>query len=158
MYIKKVRKKNHGSDVVYEYLHLVENVRTENGPRQRLILNLGNLDVHEDKYKELANCIESFLVGQETLFSNDLKIEKIARDAVSKIFKNRINSNEETNNLPYQNDFRNVDVNSIETSEVRSIGPEYVCHQIWKKLNLNSVLADAGMLSHYIPIIETLVI
>ena len=44
MYIKKVRKSNSGSKKVYEYLHLVENLRTENGPRQRLILNLGNLD------------------------------------------------------------------------------------------------------------------
>jgi hypothetical protein len=43
MYIKKVRKRNPGSKKRYEYLHWVENVRTEHGPRQRLLLNLGTL-------------------------------------------------------------------------------------------------------------------
>ena len=40
MYIKKVRKSNPNSKKVFEYLHLVENIRTQKGPRQRLILNL----------------------------------------------------------------------------------------------------------------------
>ena len=69
MYIKKVRKKNTGSDKIYEYLHLVENVRTENGPRQRLILNLGALDIPQDQYKELANCIESLITGQQDIYA-----------------------------------------------------------------------------------------
>ena len=32
MYIKRVRKSDPKSKKAYEYLHLVENVRTENGP------------------------------------------------------------------------------------------------------------------------------
>ena len=59
MYIKKVKKSNSGSKKTYYYLHLVENVRTPSGPRQRLILNLGRLNIPRDKYKELANCIEA---------------------------------------------------------------------------------------------------
>ena len=58
MYIKRVRKSNRNSKKCYEYLHLVENVRTENGPRQRLIMNLGNISVSPEQYKELANCDE----------------------------------------------------------------------------------------------------
>ena len=54
MYIKKVKKANRGSKKAYYYLHLVENVRTRSGPRQRLILNLGRLNIPKDKYKELA--------------------------------------------------------------------------------------------------------
>lgn len=45
MYIKRVRKRNPGGEKDYEYLHLVENVRTEHGPRQRLLLNLGVLPI-----------------------------------------------------------------------------------------------------------------
>lgn len=60
MYIRKVQKKNRSSPKIYEYLHLIENVRTENGPRQRLILNLGNIDIPEDKYKELATHFASY--------------------------------------------------------------------------------------------------
>ncbi len=58
MYIKKVTRHNKDYDKTYEYLHLVENVRTPEEPRQRLILNLGKLDVSPDLYKELANCID----------------------------------------------------------------------------------------------------
>ena len=45
MYIKKVRKRNKGSEKSYEYLHLVEAIRTQCGPRQRLVLNLGAVDI-----------------------------------------------------------------------------------------------------------------
>ena len=44
MYIKKVSKRNKGSRKQYEYLHLVENIRTDNGPRQLLILMLVALE------------------------------------------------------------------------------------------------------------------
>ena len=71
MYIKEVRKRNPGGKKHYQYLHLVENVRTEQGPRQRLVLNLGALAVEPDQYKELANAIEGMLTGQQDLFSSD---------------------------------------------------------------------------------------
>jgi len=77
-YIKRVCKSNRTSKKVYEYLHLVENVRTESGPRKRLILNLGTLDVAPDKFKGLANCIEAILTGQQQLFSADPQIERRA--------------------------------------------------------------------------------
>ena len=79
---KRVKKQNPGKTRIYEYLHLVENVRTEKGPRQRLILNLGAIDVPPGKEKELANCIEAMLSGQQSLFSQDPTIERYARDGV----------------------------------------------------------------------------
>ena len=85
MYIKRVRKSNRNSKKCYEYLHLVENVRTENGPRQRLIMNLGSMNVAPEKYKELANCIDGMLTGQQELFSTDPNIEKLARKTADKI-------------------------------------------------------------------------
>ncbi|OQY12912.1 MAG: hypothetical protein B6I31_02220, partial [Desulfobacteraceae bacterium 4572_19] len=48
---------------------LVESIRTPNGPRQKLILNLGILDIPKDKWKELANTIESELHKEILLFS-----------------------------------------------------------------------------------------
>jgi hypothetical protein len=50
MFIKKVKKRNGRTRKVYEYLHLVESVRTEKGPRQRLVLNLGNLQLDPSQY------------------------------------------------------------------------------------------------------------
>ncbi len=50
MFIKKVKKRNGRTRKVYEYLNLVESVRTEKGPRQRLVLNLGNLQLDPSQY------------------------------------------------------------------------------------------------------------
>ena len=129
MYIKKVRKSNKGSDKVYEYLHLVENIRTEKGPRQRLILNLGALDVPAGQFKELANCIEAMLTGQNQLFSSDPEIEKHARNAVAQIRTQKGREQEAPQASRDQKpdpDYQTVDVSSMQAGEVRSLGPEYV--------------------------------
>jgi transposase len=162
MYIKKVKKQNKGSAKAYEYLHLVENVRTEKGPRQRLILNLGSLDITPDKYKELANCIEAMLSGQKTLFSQDPEIEAHARRAVSDIVRKQSEEQELAGAIDGETrpdaDYQIVNVASIEASEPRSLGPEYVCHSIWKELCINELLLAEGVSPHVLPIIEALVI
>ena len=89
MYIRCVVKQNPGSKKKYRYLHLVESVRTRKGPRQRLILNLGDIDIPKEKYKELANCIEAILIGQMQLFCLDPVIEKHAKKAARSILEKR---------------------------------------------------------------------
>jgi transposase len=162
MYIKKVKKQNPGAAKAYEYLHLVENIRTEKGPRQRLILNLGAIDVAPEKYKELANCIESMLAGQKTLFSFDPKIESHAQEAVCRIVKKRSEEQAIAKTLDGKTDqapdYQNVNVASFEAAEPRSLGPEYVCHSIWKELGINDLLLSRGVSPHSLPIIETLVL
>jgi len=162
MYIKKAKKQNPGAKKTYEYLHLVENVRTEKGPRQRLILNLGAIDVPPEKYKELANCIEAMLSGQQTLFSPDPKIESHARQAVRDIVKKRseeqalaITLDGKTDQSP---EYQHVNVASIEVAEPRSLGPEYVCHSIWQELGINDLFLSHGVSPHSVSIIETLVL
>jgi transposase len=162
MYIKKVKKQNPGAKKAYQYLHLVENVRTEKGPRQRLILNLGVIDVPPEKYKELANCIEAMLSGQQTLFSLDPKIERHARQAVHDIVRKRSEEQALTKTLDNKTDqapdYQHVNMASVEVAEPRSLGPEYVCHSIWKELGINELLASHGVSPHSLSIIETLVL
>ena len=155
MYIKRVRKSNPNSKKVYEYLHLVENVRTENGPRQRLILNLGAVNVAPEQYKELANCIEAMLTGQQQLFSTNRQIEKQARKAADKIqAKRATDQNPDKTDATYQK----VDVASMQASQVRSIGPEYVCQCIWNDLKINELLVSEGLSGHILPLLQALVI
>ena len=86
MFIRKITKRNGSTNKKYTYLHLVESIRTKNGPRQRLILNLGSLDIPSSQHKDLANAIEALLTGQSTLFpSQDSNIVKHATKAVDKI-------------------------------------------------------------------------
>jgi transposase len=162
MYIKKVRKSNHHSKKVYEYLHLVENVRTEKGPRQRLILNLGCLNIPAEQYKDLANCIEGILTGQKTLFGSTPTIEKHAYKAAEKIKQKLAKEQYPQASTDAQEglaeDFKLVDVNSMETSHLRSMGPEYVCHCQWKELGFNEILLQNGVPEAILPLLETLVI
>ncbi|ACL05433.1 transposase IS4 family protein [Desulfatibacillum aliphaticivorans] len=161
MFIKKVRKSNKGSGKIYEYLHLVESIRTENGPRQRLILNLGALDVPADQFKELANCIEAMLTGQNQLFSPDREIEKHARNAVMRIRAQKSEEQDALQSGRDQNpepDYQTVDVASMQAGEVRSLGPEYVCHSLWNELQFNEILMSNGVSKHVLPLLEALVV
>ena len=48
---------------------LVESVRTEKGPRQRTLLNLGtDFELPEERWKELADRIESIVTARGPLF------------------------------------------------------------------------------------------
>ena len=87
MYIKKVKKRNGRTKKIYEYLQLVESIKTMDGPRQRLILNLGNIDLHPSQYSAFAKRVESVLTGQLNVFDIDNNIENYAQDAAKKIFK-----------------------------------------------------------------------
>ena len=163
MYIKKVKKSNKNSTTVYEYLHLVENIRTQKGPRQRLILNLGSLDIPAEQYKELANCIESMLTGQKELFSSDPAIETLAAKASNEIRSKQADEAKkktEDTAKPQQAEpiYENVDIQSLQASELRSLGPEYACHSIWNELKFDDVLLLSGVSKHVLPLMEALVI
>ena len=154
MFIRQVSKTNGRNRKKYTYLHLVESVRTENGPRQKLILNLGNLPVDSTQYKALARRIEDILTGRKNLFEIDPDIEHHARLAANKIFTKRADKiNAET-----VEDFQMVDTNSIEVSTPRSLGAEYVCHSMWQQLGFNNVLRDKGISPQAFPLLEALVI
>lgn len=154
MFIKKVRKTNGRTKKHYTYLHLVESIRTERGPRQRLILNLGNLAVDISQYKSLARRIEDILTGRRSFIEVDAFIEKYAQDATKKIFKKQAEEIEMQNVC----DFRSVDINSLQVSYPRSLGPEYVCHTIWNQLKLDDVFVSGGVSRTILPIIKALVI
>jgi hypothetical protein len=158
MYIKRVKKSHRGSSKVYEYLHLVENLRTEKGPRQRLILNLGSVHVAPNQYKELANCIEAMLTGQQQLFTSDRKIQKLARTASDKIRAKKATDQPETVDHTPATDYQNVDVASIEANQVRSLGAEYICHCMWKDLKIDDLLISQGISKHTLPLMQALVV
>lgn len=156
MYIRKVEKSNSYSDTVYEYLHLVESVRTIKGPRQRLVHNLGQLDIPPELYKDLANCIEGLLTGQKDLFPCSPTIEKHARKAAEEIRQKR--SKAQPVHESAQADFKLVNLDSMYASQVRSLGPEYVCHCQWNELHFNDILVQNGISKSLLPILEALVI
>ncbi|MDQ7054430.1 MAG: hypothetical protein Q9P14_16635 [candidate division KSB1 bacterium] len=78
MFIKEIKKKNPGYDKVFISHRLVESYRTEKGPRQRTILNLGRLDLPKEQWKLLADRIEAEITGQKSLYPVDPHIAELA--------------------------------------------------------------------------------
>lgn len=153
MFIKKVTKSNGRTKKKYEYLYLVESVRTEKGPRQRFILNLGRLKLDPSEYDAFAKRIEEILTGQESLWHLDERLERSARNAAREIFRKQA----EEIDIRQRTDFTMVDINSIEAEEPRSVGAEYVAHSIWEELGL-SELIKKYMSEEVLSLIKTVVI
>lgn len=154
MFIKKVRKRNGRTRKLYEYLQLVESVRTENGPRQRLVLNLGTLAVEPSEYQIFARRIEDILTGQKSLIELDKALERRARAAAGKIFRKR----SETLEAQHVGDFQSVDVNSLQIDSPRSLGSEYLAHSVWKELGMEEFFASQGVSAKVRPLLEVLVV
>jgi len=163
MYIKKVTKKKSVSGKPYEYLHLVENIRTEKGPRQRLILNLGALDIPEDQYKNLANCIEGKLKGISALLeTHSSELSSLAEQFVSKIRKKTaeemVGAEQPRGAASGVARSTPVDVESIAAGECRSIGAEHVAHHTWNMLGFNEILRECDVSQHLLPLLEAQVV
>jgi hypothetical protein len=156
MYIKKVTKQNKTSKKKYEYLHLVENIRTERGPRQRLILNLGKIDIPKESYKELANCIEAMITGQMQLFTINPEIKEIAKRVTKKLLLK--NAQEIPENIQINEpEYIPANLESISYTDQRSLGPELVCDKVWNELNLSEIFLNAGISKTSLPIIQALI-
>ena len=154
MFIRQVTVTNGTTKKKYSYLNLIESIRTENGPRQKLILNLGDLQIDRSQHKALARRIEDILTGKPSLFEIDHQLEQHARRATDKIFAKRA----EEINSERVDDFQMVDTNSLNAAAPRSLGAEYVCHAVWEQLGFDTVLRQEGVSPRVIPLLEALVV
>ena len=101
------------------------------------------------------------ITGQLQLLSTDPAIETHARSAAKRILGKRSEDQAVDLLSVCNNDhpnFKMVDVSSLEADEVRSVGPEYVCHCIWKELKIDDILLLNDVPQSSIPLIETLVV
>jgi len=164
MFIRETVKSKKGKKYIQH--QLVESIRTPNGPRQRLLLNMGFLDLDRDHWKELANAIESELHGQKSLFPTNSEIEKFAKHYAGVIIKERLNKESEKIEKGHdkeKSEYETVDINSVSTSDSRTIGVEHVVtnsiqeydlDKVFKKLKFTDKQIDyakmliAGRLAH----------
>ncbi|MFH0925363.1 MAG: IS1634 family transposase [bacterium] len=148
MYIRKTVKKVKGKKYIQH--QLIESIRTPKGPRQNVILNFGTLDLEETKWKNLANAIENKLHNnnQLSLFPIDEEIEKLAQHYSQVIIKERLNKEGEKikkDKEKEEAEYTSVDVSSVNTSEVRSIGGEHVIVSQMKEYKVDKILREIGL-------------
>lgn len=144
MFIKAVKKKNKGSDKEYIQHRLVESYRTEKGPRQRLILNLGSLDLPKKDWKLLANKIEEIVTGQSALSFYDEKIESLAFHFAQIILQKQTLKHVPQEQDDHLKQFEQVDLNSISNSQARTLGAECIGYSMFTLLELDSCLEKLG--------------
>ena len=138
----------------YTTFKLVESFRTERGPRQRTVLNLGaDFALPEGQWKDLANRIEEIVTRQEPIFPCTQEIERLARKYVRRIIKQgdsdalfliRAGKSANAKESEYTPDYQTVDVNSTENEEGRSVGAEHVVLETIKELGLDEKLSEMG--------------
>ena len=128
----------------YKTFKLVESYRTERGPRQRTVLNLGvDFGLPEAQWKELANRIEEIITRQEPIFACAPEVEKLARKYVRRIINQggrdalyliRAGKLAADRESEYSPDYQMVDIKSTENELARSVGTEHVVLETIKEL------------------------
>jgi len=150
MYIRRIEKKNKGSEKVYTYYRLVHGYKVGDKVRQQTLLNMGKLeDCPTTKHKALADRIEMLLTGAASMFYEvDESIEALAHRFVSEIqAKGLFPSKKRKSSLGKapEKDFEEIDLDSIEEEESREIGGEWLCKQAFDKLGLAALFSSRGM-------------
>jgi len=130
MYIRKTQRVYKGK--TYTNHLLVESVMTPQGPRQRTICSLGNLEPGpREQWRALAHKLEAALHGQGSLPGQGGALEPL----LEKARKGR--------KAPRATIV--VDPDRIETEEHREAGPVHAGHQLWRQVDLNAILTHAGL-------------
>lgn len=145
MYIReKIKTVNNKRYVQHQ---LLESVRTPDGPRQNVILNLGILDLEKDKWKLLVNVIKEKLCNQNRFFQIDREIEKLAEHYVALILEKRlqqasekIEDIQEEHEKESRTQYESVDIHSVSTSNARTQGAEHIAIKQMDEYGFDNIL------------------
>jgi len=156
MFIRENTTTNPKTGVTYKVHRLIEAVRTEKGPRQRVVLHLGTLSLNKVERKKLAKILESRLLGQKSLLEDDPRLNQIADEAVSNL-NFRQTASREKKEAPPQ-DIQPIDLESLQLASVRTAGAEIIGHSVWEKLGFRTLLRELGLTPLEIALAETTVL
>jgi transposase len=135
MFIKATQKKV--GDKTYVNHVLVESVATPKGPRHRVVCSLGSLaPAPAEEWLALAHKVEAALTGQQPLV-RDPRVDALVAKAQATRRVGRRTAG--------ASDLVAVHTDQVTTEEPREAGPVHVGHQLWQKLGMGEVLAQAGL-------------
>ena len=150
MFIRRKIKKLKGQ--TYQQHQLIKSVRTQKGPRQEVILNMGELNLPQEQWKALTNAIEARLNNQSAFAfeENSPEVENLAGHFAQMIISKRLNEQSDNSSAKEQEerdqsaddkaDYQTVDVNSVATSQSKSIGAEYVIDEQMSRYGFEAIL------------------
>ena len=136
MFIKRTSRQVGGKTYVNHLL--VESIATPQGPRHRTICSLGSLaPAPEAQWRGLAQKLSSALGGQTT-FLPDPAVAAVAARARPPRGRPRPAA-------AVGADVVAVHTDQVETEDHREAGPVHVGHHMWRALELDRILAEAGL-------------
>lgn len=163
MFIREKTKKSKRKKRYIQH-QLIESIRTSAGPRQRIVLNLGRLHLPEDKWKELANCIEGLLTNQRSLLPQDPEVEAKARHYANQIRRERLARAQEgvvdrkDDAVKEDAQYEYVDINSLITNDAKTIGAEHAAISQMKEYGLDKILAELNFTQKQIDYAKMLIV
>ncbi len=143
MYIRRVSQINKETGKGYYTHRLVESYRNSNGKvRQQVLLNLGtHFTIPTEQWKQLADRIEEIISGQQSLLPPEEAIEELAQSIAKRVVRRA--SIEKTSTAALTDDnYYNVDANSLSYQQIRQVGPEHACVETLKQLGLEQLLKE----------------
>jgi len=131
-------------------LQLVENIRTDKGPRQRMVVSLGTyFKIPKEKRPEVARIVKKRLFGQQSLFEYDSQLIAYADKIVKKIqTEGKWNSVREQvcrfKKTIKDKSTAEVFIDDVQHGYDRELGPVLIGHCFWERLNFSTILANCN--------------
>lgn len=153
MYIRKTTRLYKGKS--YTNHLLVESVVTAKGPRQRTICSLGNLEpAPSEQWLALAHKLESALQGQQSLSPSQapppLQLARARQGRRQRRESAAVGQPATALVL--------IDTERVATEEHREAGTVHVGHQLWRQLDMDTILGRAGLSKHACLLSEAMVL
>jgi transposase len=140
MYIRKTKRVYKGKSYINHLL--VESVLTPKGPRQRTICSLGSLEpAPHEEWLALAHKMESALQGQLSLSGPQAPTVLL----LTRARKGRRQRPKLATVYRPTGSLVLIDTERIDTEEHREAGTVHVGHQIWRQLDMDTILSRAGL-------------
>jgi hypothetical protein len=157
MYFKVSGRTNPTTNKCDSYYRLVESYRnTEGRVCHRTILNVGFIEdqLTSEQLNLIARTLTDIYQKKQTLFRpSDELVNKWVRDLWS-----RIVGGQKLDLTVYDERSRMVSVDTMRHSNVREIGSEWMCYNVWHQLGLDQVLEDQDFSELEIQLAQTQVI
>ena len=133
MFIRRTvsKSKKYDNEKYYTY-RLVESYRVDGKVKQRVLLNLGSeFSLDKNRWSLLSVRIEDIIKKRNSLFSIATDIESLAQQYALQLISLSSSSVEDEDI-----DYKEIDINSIESVNPRKIGSEHIVYETIKELEL----------------------
>lgn len=145
MFVRKTSVPKKTTGKIYWNYQLVESVRTEKGPRHRILLHLGaDLDLNDIERKALGPRINELLKGIQRFIPCSDKVEEYAQ-RFARILREQMSQSSPSESKKDTRDLKTLDVNTIEIQEPRTVGAEHLLLHVANELKLPQQLSALGL-------------